>query len=34
MLGDDSGTASPIRMMPERYYTYGRQFLLGVTYKM
>jgi iron complex outermembrane receptor protein len=34
MLGDDSGTANPIRMMPERYYTYGRQFLLGVTYKM
>ena len=34
MLGDDSGTASPIRMMPERYYTYGRQYLLGITYKM
>lgn len=33
-LADDSSTSTPLRMMPERYYTYGRQFLLGLNYKM
>jgi iron complex outermembrane receptor protein len=32
MLNDDS--VDPLkRLMPEKYHTYGRQTLLGVTYK-
>jgi hypothetical protein len=32
-LNDDS--VDPIkRMMPEKYHTYGRQYLIGLTYKM
>jgi iron complex outermembrane receptor protein len=34
MLGDDSTGSPPLRLMPEKYHTYGRQILLGVTYKM
>ena len=33
-LADDSSTSTPLRMMPERYYTYGRKYLLGVSYKL
>lgn len=30
---DDSSNATPMAMLPEKYYTYGRQYLLGVNYK-
>lgn len=30
---DDSSTSDPLRLMPAKYYTYGRQYLLGVNYK-
>ena len=33
-LADDSSTSKPLRMMPERYYTYGRKYLFGVNYKL
>ena len=32
-LADDSSTSTPLRMMPERYYTYGRKYYLGMNYK-
>lgn len=33
MSQDDSSATDPKRMMPEKYYTYGRQYLLGINYK-
>ena len=33
-LADDSSTTTPLRMMPERYYTYGRKYLFGINYKL
>lgn len=33
-LADDSSTSDPLRMMPERFSTFGRQFLFGVNYKL
>lgn len=32
-IADDSSSATPLRMMPERYIEYGRRYLLGATYK-
>ncbi len=33
-LADDSSTSTPLRMMPERYYEYGRRYLFGINYKL
>ena len=31
---DETSTTPPLRMVPERYYTYGRQYLVGLNYKL
>lgn len=33
-LADDSSTSTPLRMMPEKYYEFGRRYLLGINYKL
>jgi len=33
-LADDSSTSTPLRMMPEKYYEYGRRYLFGINYKL